>query len=79
MGAGWSWRGFRSSVEPGTFTAILGPDGRGKSTLMRALNGGIAVNSGKYFLMATSRSVDKAVNGTRLGGRLHRRQSFDFP
>jgi len=39
-------------ASPGTVTAILGPNGAGKSTLMRALNGGIEIQSGEVSLDA---------------------------
>jgi len=38
------------SAQPGVLTAILGPNGAGKSTLMRALNGGIKIQSGRVLL-----------------------------
>src|SRR5258706_14143495 len=37
-------------VSPGSLTSILGPNGAGKSTLMRALNGGIELQSGTVLL-----------------------------
>ena len=37
-------------VDPGTITAIVGANGAGKSSLLRALNGAIQPSSGKVFL-----------------------------
>ncbi len=51
-GARMALRDVSLGASPGTVTAILGPNGAGKSTLMRALNGGIEIQSGEVSLDA---------------------------
>lgn len=45
-------RGMTLSVEPGSFTAIIGPNGCGKSTLLRVIAGLLAPTSGSVTLGA---------------------------
>lgn len=42
--------GVSMQLAPGEVTTIIGPNGAGKSSLLRALNGGLAISSGKILL-----------------------------
>lgn len=48
-GRDWIFRDVNLSVEPGSVTAILGPNGRGKTTLVRCAAGLLAPQEGKVL------------------------------
>ncbi len=50
--------GLTMAVEPGTLTALVGPDGAGKTTLMRMMAGLLTPGSGRLTVLGTDVAAD---------------------
>lgn len=50
--------GIQASLEPGTFTCVVGPNGTGKTTLFRLIMGELALQEGKIELQEDRRFVE---------------------
>jgi len=66
------WRGLTLEIQTGSFTAILGPNGVGKSTLLRAILGLQPLVSGNLIVLGSSPERARS----RIG-YLPQRRSFD--
>lgn len=59
----WLFRNVSFALEPGTITAVLGPNGTGKTTLLRALTGTLPLREGRVVTRhATIGYVPQALN-----------------
>lgn len=66
------WSGVDLSVAPGEFTAVLGPNGVGKSTMIKVLLGVLPASSGQVRVLGT-----RPGRGNPAVGYLPQRRSFD--
>jgi zinc/manganese transport system ATP-binding protein len=66
------WAHADFSIEPGSFTAILGPNGGGKSTLMRMILGLLAPSHGNLQVLG-----EQPRRGNPLIGYIPQRSTFD--
>jgi zinc/manganese transport system ATP-binding protein len=66
------WADVSLSVQPGQFVAVLGPNGVGKSTLLKALLGLIPLRSGQLTVLG-----DKPGTHNRRIGYVPQRRAFD--
>jgi zinc/manganese transport system ATP-binding protein len=66
------WRRANFSIEPGSFTAILGPNGGGKSTLIRMILGLLSPSQGHLDVLG-----EKPRRGNPLIGYIPQRSTFD--
>ena len=58
----WLFRNVSLALEPGTITAVLGPNGTGKTTLLRALCGTLTLREGHVMAPTTIGYVPQALN-----------------
>ena len=63
-GKRWQFRDLDFQLKAGEITAVLGPNGRGKSTLLRVLAGLLKPTSGKVHLSRSVGFVPQAFSGT---------------
>jgi zinc/manganese transport system ATP-binding protein len=66
------WRHASFAIEPGSFTAILGPNGGGKSTLIRTILGLLPPSQGQLDVLG-----EKPRRGNPLIGYIPQRSTFD--
>ncbi len=66
------WRHANFSIQPGSFTAILGPNGGGKSTLIRTILGLLAPSQGQLLVLG-----EHPRRGNPLIGYIPQRSTFD--
>ena len=66
------WRHADFSIEPGSFTAILGPNGGGKSTLIRMILGLLPPSHGQLQVLG-----ERPHRGNPLIGYIPQRSTFD--
>lgn len=66
------WKHASFSIEPGSFTAILGPNGGGKSTLIRTILGLLSPSQGQLDVLG-----EKPRRGNPLIGYIPQRSTFD--
>ncbi len=57
------WSGLDARIEPGEFVAVLGPNGTGKSTLLKAILGLTKLTSGNIFVGGKQPGEDNASIG----------------
>ena len=72
LGGRTIWSDVTFDIEPGEFVAVLGPNGTGKSTLLKALLGLVPLSSGEMRV-----SGDAPRHGNADVGYLPQRRSFD--
>lgn len=60
----WLFRDLSFKIEPGQITAVLGPNGTGKTTLLRALCGSLALREGRVAAEAAIGYVPQALNAS---------------
>lgn len=63
-GTRWQFVDLDLELQPGEITAILGPNGRGKSTLLRVLSGSLKPTSGNIEIRAPAGWVPQEFAGT---------------
>lgn len=86
-GARWIFRNLTMAVPPGRCLAVLGPNGQGKTTLVRALLGFLPLSEGTrqapsvigYVPQAVGRDIAYRVGTVVTMGRVARRGLFALP
>jgi zinc/manganese transport system ATP-binding protein len=71
LGERWLWQGLDLEVQPGEFVAVLGPNGSGKTSLLKVLLGLIPLSSGRAEIEGKA-----LTRGSNRVGYIPQRQAF---